>query len=149
MKTRGQLAAWEGTGGPIPGAHPCEEQPIRADLALGAWFSPQLEGWAGQARGEGAAGGALEPAVATAPSPRYPRACLLRPRSVAWGERDPNKARAWQLRARLRVGAASERRREFKPDGSPWPSPSGEAARPSLGPTTGPSFGLGRVKPRI
>ena len=53
MKTRGQLAAWEGTGRPIPGAHPCEEQPIWADLALGAWISPQLEGWAGQARGAG------------------------------------------------------------------------------------------------
>lgn len=96
---------------------------------------------------QGAAGGALESAVATAPSPRYPRACLLRPHSVAWGERDPNKARAWQLRARLRVGAASERRWEFKPDGSPWPSPSGEAARPSLGPTMGPSFRLGPNPP--
>lgn len=77
MKTRGRLAVWEGKGSqfqgqpllpPLPRRTPPAPAPaILAGLALGDWFSPQLEGWTGQTRGGGTAGEAVEPALATAP----------------------------------------------------------------------------------
>lgn len=73
---------------PLPGAgEPSPKRPPRSAPALYT------------------AGGALEPVTAAAP-PSAPWACLLRPRSIflrlGWGRRrDPNKARAWQLGARL------------------------------------------------
>lgn len=58
----------------------------RADLALGAWFSPtagELE--QAKPKEQGAAGGALEPAVATSPLPTTP-GLPFKARSVAWGQ---------------------------------------------------------------
>lgn len=52
MKNRGRPGAWEGTGGPFPEPtrhHPHQEQAAWLVWFWGAWFSPQLEGWAGQA----------------------------------------------------------------------------------------------------
>lgn len=66
-----------------------------------------------------------------------PWACPSRPRSVVWVETRPNKVQAWQLGARLWVGAGSERRRELKPGRCLWPGPIREAAGSALGPTGG------------
>lgn len=143
MKTRGRLAAWEGQGGlcsTLP--PPLRRAATLAGLGLGAWFSPQPEGWVGRARGRGTAAGALEPAVATALlcAPPAPQACLLRPQSAIW----LGGGRGEKTQIRHRPGSSEPgcglvqgvRRRELKPDGCLWPAPSREAARPcsTMGP---------------
>lgn len=73
MKTRGRLAAWEGTGGlfqeATPAATPMRSRP---SWLVWLWGPGSLHSWrVGLAKpgAGGAAGGALKPAVATAPPP--------------------------------------------------------------------------------
>lgn len=148
MKTRGRLAAWEGKGGCVPGAHPCHhpygEPAALACLALGAWFSPQPEGWAGQTRGGGHSWRGSGASGSKCPPPT-PQACLLRPQSaVCPGAGGGEKTQIRHRPGGLEPGCGlvlGVRRRELKPDGCLWLALSREAARPCC--TTGPSFRLG------